>query len=86
MVTPSVSSRRLFASNIDFLCMKVKSFCLHKTEGANNHIEQGDALVFARNPIGITYHQLTAMLTNVLHIFSKGASNMPPDRYIRYFS
>jgi hypothetical protein len=37
-LTPSVSSRSLFASNIDFLCMKVKPFCLHKTEGANNHI------------------------------------------------
>ena len=60
----------MFASNIDFLRMKVKPFCFHKTEGANNHIKQRDALVFARNTIGITYHQLTAMLTNVIHIFS----------------
>jgi hypothetical protein len=59
----------MFASNIDFLCMKVKPFCLHKTEGANNHIEQGDALIFARNPIGVTYDQLAAMLTSVIHDF-----------------
>ena len=59
----------MFASNIDFLCMKVKSFRLHKTEGANNHIEQGNALFFARNPIGVTYNQLAAMLTSVIHDF-----------------
>jgi hypothetical protein len=49
--------------------MKVKPFCLHKTEGANNHIEQENALIFARNPIGITYNQLPAMLTTGIHIF-----------------
>jgi hypothetical protein len=49
--------------------MKVKPFCLHKTEGANNHIEQGNALIFARNPIGVTYDQLAAMLTSVIHDF-----------------
>ena len=59
----------MFASNIDFLCMKVKSFRLHITEGANNHIEQGNALIFARNPIGVTYDQLAAMLTSVIHDF-----------------
>jgi hypothetical protein len=57
--------------------MKVKPFCLHKTEGANNHIEQGNALIFARNPIGVTYNQLVAMLANVIHIFSSRARNMP---------
>jgi hypothetical protein len=49
--------------------MKMKPFCLHKTEGANNHIEQGDALVFARYPVGVTYNQLAAMLTRVIHDF-----------------
>jgi hypothetical protein len=67
----------MFASNIDFLCMKVKSLCLHKTEGANNHIEQGDAFFFARNPIGVTYDQLTAMLTSVIHDFLSLANKMP---------
>ena len=38
-VTHSVSSRNLFAPNIDFFRMKVKPLCLHKTEGANNKIE-----------------------------------------------
>ena len=28
---------------IHCLRMKVKPFCLHRTEGANNHIKQGDA-------------------------------------------
>ena len=67
----------MFASNIDFLCMKVKSFRLHKTEGANNHIEQGDALVFARNPIGVTYYRLTAMFTSVIHNCLSLANKMP---------
>ena len=47
--------------------MKVKPFCLHKTEGANNHVKQADAFFFARNPIGVTYNQLTAMLTDAIH-------------------
>jgi hypothetical protein len=49
--------------------MEPKPFRFHKAEGANNHIEQGDAVVFARNPIGVTYNQLVAMLTNVIHDF-----------------
>ena len=54
--------------------MKVKPFCLHKTEGANNHVKQGDAFFFARNPIGLTDNQLTAMLTVAIHSFSHIAS------------
>jgi hypothetical protein len=57
--------------------MKVKSLCLHKAEGANNHIEQGDALVFARYPVGVTYDQLAAMLTRVIHDFLSRANKMP---------
>jgi hypothetical protein len=54
--------------------MKVKLFCLHKTEVANNHVKQADAFFFARNPIGITYKQLTAMLTDAIDTFSHIAS------------
>jgi hypothetical protein len=54
--------------------MKVKSFRRHKTEGANNHVKQADAFFFARNPIGVTYNQLTAMLTDAIHTFSHIAS------------
>jgi hypothetical protein len=54
--------------------MKVKPFCLDKTEGANNHIKQGDACFFTRNPIGVTYNQVTAMLTDAIHTFSHIAS------------
>jgi hypothetical protein len=57
--------------------MKVKSLCLHKTEGANNHIKQRDALVFARYPVGVTYDQLAAMLTSVIHDFLSLANKMP---------
>ena len=57
----------MLARNIDCLRMKVKPFCLHKTEGANNHIKQGDAFFLARNPIAVTYNQLAAMLTSVIH-------------------
>jgi hypothetical protein len=71
-VAPSVSSGSLFASQIDFLRTEVKPFRFHKTERANNHIKQGDTLVFAYNPIGVTYNRLPAMLTNTIHIFSKG--------------
>jgi hypothetical protein len=59
--------------------MKVKPFCLHKTERANNHIEQGNALIFARHPIGVTYNQLPAMLTNVIHDFLHGKEDAIPD-------
>jgi hypothetical protein len=47
--------------------MEPKSFRLHRTEGANNHIEQDDTVFFTRNPIGVADNQLTAMLTNALH-------------------
>jgi hypothetical protein len=33
--------------------MEAKALRFHKTEGANNHIKQGDTLVFACNPIGV---------------------------------
>jgi hypothetical protein len=70
----------LFAPKIDLLGMKVKPFCLHKTERANNHIEQGNALIFARHPIDVTYNQLAAMLTNVIHdFFFMGKENAIPD-------
>jgi hypothetical protein len=51
--------------------MKVKSLCLHKTAGANNQIKQGDAFLLTRHPIGVAYNTLSAMLTNVFHIFSQ---------------
>jgi hypothetical protein len=54
--------------------MKVKAFCLDKTEGANNHIKQASAFFFARNSVGVTYKQLTAMLTDAIHTFSHIAS------------
>jgi hypothetical protein len=57
----------MFASEIDFLGMEVKPFGLHKTERANNHVKQADAFIFARNPIGVSYNQLAAMLTSVNH-------------------
>ena len=74
MVTHSVSSWSLFASMIDFLRMEPKPFGFPRTEGANNQIEQGDAFFFACNPIGVTYNQLTAMLTDAIHTFSYIAS------------
>jgi hypothetical protein len=58
----------MFASNVDLLGIEPEPFGFHKTEGANNHVEQGDAFFFARNPIGVTYNQLPAMLTNTVHI------------------
>jgi hypothetical protein len=54
--------------------MEPKPFGFHRTEGANNQIEQRDAFFFARNPMGVTYNQLTAMLTDAIHIFSHIAS------------
>jgi hypothetical protein len=47
--------------------MEPKPFGFHRTEAANNKIEQGNALIFARNTIGITYNQLSAMLTDAIH-------------------
>jgi len=54
--------------------MKVQPFCRHKTEGANNHIEHANAFFFARNSIGVTYKQLTAMLADAIHTFLHIAS------------
>ena len=54
--------------------MEPKPFGFHRTEGANNQIEQGDAFFFARNSMGVTYNQLTAMLTGAIHTFSHIAS------------
>jgi hypothetical protein len=62
----------LFAFKVDFLRMEPKPLCFHKTEGANNHIEQGDAFLFARHPVGVTYNQLSTMLTNPIHIILVG--------------
>src|SRR4029434_1492017 len=73
----------MFASNINFLCMKVKSFCLFKTERANNHIKQSDTCFFARNTIGVTYYGPTAMFTSVIHNCLSSANIMP---YWDYFS
>jgi hypothetical protein len=67
----------MFASNIDFLCMKMKPFCLFKTGRANNQVKQGDALVFARYPVGVTYDQLAAMLTRMIHNCLSLANKMP---------
>ena len=62
--------------------MKVKSFCLFKTEAANNHIKQDDALVFARNTIGVSYYRPTAMLTSVIHNCLSLANIMPYRDYL----
>jgi hypothetical protein len=70
-VAPPVSREILFASQIDFFRMEAKPFRFHETESANDHVEQGDALFFADNPIGITYDRFPAMLTNMFHVFSK---------------
>jgi hypothetical protein len=75
-VASPVASGRLFAPNIDFLRTEAKALRFHKTEGANNHIKQGDTLVFAYNPIGVTYNRLPAMLTIAIH-GCFGAKNMP---------
>jgi hypothetical protein len=48
--------------------MEPKPLGFHGTEGANDKIEQGNALIFARHPVGITDNQLAAMLTSAIHI------------------
>jgi hypothetical protein len=52
--------------------MKPKPLRFHITEGANNHIKQGDTLFFAHNPIGVTNDRLPAMLTNPIHVSFEG--------------
>jgi hypothetical protein len=60
--------------------MEPKPFGFHRTEAANNQIEQGDALFFARNPIGITYNQVIAMFTDLIHIASFGMLRVREER------
>ena len=67
----AASSGSLFASQIDFLRTEVKPFGFHETEGTNNHIKESDTLIFAYNPIGVTYNRLPAMLTNTIHVLLK---------------
>ena len=57
--------------------MEPKPFGFHRTEGANDKIEQWNALIFARNPIGIAYNRLSTMLTDVIHNVPRSAMNMP---------
>ena len=66
-MTASTPSERVFAFDNYFLRMEPKSFRLHTTKGANDHIKQGDTVFFAGNPIGIACNQLPAMLTNTAH-------------------
>ena len=75
------SSWKLFACHGHFLSMEPKLFCLHRTKGTNNHIKQGDACFFARNPIGITYNQLPAMLTILFHNFLPDSEDLPNEKY-----
>src|SRR5262245_16769121 len=63
------------------LNMKVKPFCFHKAEGANNHIKHGDTCIFARNPIGVTNCRPTAMFTSVIHDYHSLANKMPHRDY-----
>jgi hypothetical protein len=74
-VSPPVAS--WFTWRSDFLRMESKPFCLHITEGANNHIKQSDSIFFARNPIGVTDDRLSAMLTIAIHNLFVRARNMP---------
>jgi hypothetical protein len=48
--------------------MEAKPLRFHEAQKANNHIEQGDAFLFARHPVGVTDNQLPTMLTNPIHI------------------
>jgi hypothetical protein len=64
----------LFASEVNFLRIEPKPFGFHRTEEADNQIEQDDAFFLARNPIGVTYNQLIAMLTDAIHTFLHIAS------------
>ena len=57
--------------------MEPKPLGFHRTEGANDQIEQGNTLIFARHPIGIAYNRLSTMLTDVIHIDPRSAMNMP---------
>jgi hypothetical protein len=57
--------------------MEPKPLGFHRTEGANDKIEKRNALIFARHPIGIAYNRLSTMLTDVIHIVSRSAMNMP---------
>ena len=65
--------------------MKVKPFCFHITEGANNYVKQGDACIFARNPIGVTHYRPITMFTSVFHDCLSLANKMPyRDYFVAY--
>jgi hypothetical protein len=52
--------------------MEAKPLRFHRTQRANNYIEQFDAFLFTRHTVGVTYNQPPAMLTNTIHILLGG--------------
>ena len=47
-------SRSGFALAVDLLRMEPESFGFDRAKGANDHIEQGDAALFARDAVSFT--------------------------------
>lgn len=52
------------ASRVDDFSAKLQLFCFHRANGANHHVEQNDAVFFARHAVGVAYDHLIAMLAN----------------------
>jgi hypothetical protein len=62
LITPAEAGT-LGPFRIDDFSMKLQLLCFHRANGANNHVQEDDAVFFTRNTVGVTYDHLIAMLT-----------------------
>jgi len=54
----------LGASGIDDFGVKLQLLCFHGANRANHHIQQNNAVFFARHSVGVAYDHLIAMLAH----------------------
>lgn len=66
-LTALIEARRVSASRIHHLGVKLESLRLHATKRADDHVQQNDAVFFARDVVSVADDHFVAMLTNYIH-------------------
>lgn len=79
-MTSLAEARSAGASRIYHFGVKLESLRLHATKRTHNHIQQNDAVFFARDVVGIADDDFVAMLTNQIHVllYSENYARPPP--------
>jgi hypothetical protein len=63
----SLVHNRLRRADVQFLGVKLKAFRLSRAVGANDHVEQQNAVLLAEDAVAAAYDHLVAMFTNKGH-------------------